>query len=391
MARAAPYDASMHVHDEVAAQVEVPASPERPIALRPFRGVRLSPQKVANPATARAFARPYRDVAKRLSQWQRDGYVDIDLEPALYLHEYTAHGMTIRGLVGGLELSTRATSPSERAVFPHEAIHPEQADELAARMHEMGINPAPILLVHRGPESIRQAQKAVMESPAHVDYTDRSGQQHRIWRITDAETLQVIKDGLALGAFVIADGHHRYAAYLRLQESHPGTPWDRGLTMVVDQDDTPFFLGAIHRTFTGSSLNALTDAVTASGGTYVRLTADEAVKALAPHTVIATDREQWISIAIPALETTAVEYLHEVVVPHLTHSNVTHHHSVDDAVSVAGPSTVAVMLPAPEYALLDRAMREGRLLPEKATSFQPKPNLGVLMRSVDSELMAPPA
>ena len=358
--------------------------------LRPFRGVRLSPQKVANPATARAFARPYRDVAKRLTQWKHDGLVDVDVEPALYLHEYTAMGMTIRGLVGGLELSTRATDQAGRAVFPHEAIHPAQADELAERMHEMGINPAPILLVHRGPASIRELQRAIMTTIPDVDYTDRSGQQHRIWRITDPRLLGTIAAGLAPGSFVIADGHHRYAAYLRLQESYPGTPWDRGLTMVVDQDDTPLFLGAIHRTFTRTDLKAFTSAIDTTDGTYARLTPDEAVKALSPHTLIATDGDQWIAISLPEQAPSAVEYLHHVVVPHLEHLSVSHHHSVEAAVGAASPTTVAVLLPAPDYALLDSALQEGRLLPEKATSFQPKPNLGVLMRSVDSELMAPP-
>src|SRR5690606_23329564 len=306
-----------------------PASPERPIALRPFRGVRLSPQKVANPGTARTFARPYRDVAKRLSQWQDDGYVDIDLEPALYLHEYTAHGMTIRGLVGGLELSSRASTHDGRAVFPHEAIHPEQADELAQRMHEMGINPAPILLVHRGPASIREVHRSVMGHPPQVDYTDRGGQQHRIWRITDSEHLGTIADGLAQGAFVIADGRHRYAAYLRLQETYPGTPWVRGLTVLVDQDDTPFFLGAIHRTFAGVDLDALIRALGASGAHFVALTPGEAVKALAPHVMIATDGDDWIGISAPSTATSAVEYLHEVVVPHLEYASVAHHHTVD--------------------------------------------------------------
>lgn len=158
----------MHVIGEGPATVEVPESPARPFRLRRFRGVRLSPQKVANPGTARAFARPYHHVARRLAEWQAQGYVHLDSEPALYLHEYSVHGMTIRGLVGGMDISTRAETIDERVVFPHEAVQVEQADELADRMHEMGLNPAPILLVHRGPATVRELQTEIMRrEPDH--------------------------------------------------------------------------------------------------------------------------------------------------------------------------------------------------------------------------------
>lgn len=371
--------------------VEIPASPARPVELRPFRGVRLSPQKVANPSTARAFARPYRDVASRLARWQDEGFVAVDLEPSLYLHEYSVHGMTIRGLVGGLQLSTRATTHEERCVFAHEAIHPEQADELAARMQEMGINPAPILLVHRGPAAVREAMHEVMRQEPDQAYTDRSGQDHRLWRIVDETHLGTIAEGLAGGRFMIADGHHRYAAYLRLQEKFPGSPWDRGLTMVVDQDDTPFFLGPIHRTFKRRSLQALKTAADTIDVTTRELPEAEALRAFGPRALVATDGHRWMVIDLPEdASTSAVEFLHQDLLPSAGSDDVVHHHSVEEAINAATASYVSVLLPAPDYSLLDRAMERGHLLPEKATSFQPKPSLGVLMRSVDSELMAPP-
>ena len=67
------------------------------------------------------------------------------------MHEYTAAGLTVRGLVGALDISRRATSADDRTVVPHEGIHPDQVSELADRMSRWQINPAPILLVHRGP------------------------------------------------------------------------------------------------------------------------------------------------------------------------------------------------------------------------------------------------
>ena len=39
-------------------------------------------------------------------------------------------------------------------------------------------------------------------------------------------------------------------------------------------------------------------------------------------------------------------------------------------------------MPAPDFDLVLRIVAAGGLLPEKATSFQPKPSLGVLIRSL---------
>ena len=92
-----------------------------------------------------------------------------DERPALYLHEYTAGGITVRGLVGALDVSHRATAPDQVAVFPHEGIHPDQADELAERMAEMEMNPAPILLVHAGPAAAREILRQVRtREPDHT-------------------------------------------------------------------------------------------------------------------------------------------------------------------------------------------------------------------------------
>ena len=44
-----------------------------------------------------------------------------------------------------------------------------------------------------------------------------------------------------------------------------------------------------------------------------------------------------------------------------------------------------MLLPAPEVDLVLRIAAADRLLPEKATSFQPKPSLGVLIRSLRDE------
>ena len=385
----APYDAPMDSGGPHGAVV-TPPSPAKPPRLHPFRALRLIGDRVGDPASARAFARPYRAVADRLDEWEERGQVEHDLVPAIHLHEYTSGGMTVRGLVGALDLSTRATGQGDRALLPHEGIHVRQADELAERMHEMQMNPAPILLVHRGPAPVRALIHRLLDRPPDHAYTDRGLQRHRLWTIADPEDLAVIDAGMAASTLLIADGHHRYAAYLHLQEREPGTPWDRGLAMVVDQEDTPLHLGAIHRVLPGLDLEAIESAALSAGVPTRTAGSADAVGALAPSTIVGTNLTRWTVLDLPDLDgRAAVELLHDQLVPHLSLTSPAHyHHSIDDALgdlaAIEGGG-VALLLPAPSFDLVGRILMQDRLLPEKATSFQPKPNVGVIMRSLRDE------
>ncbi len=357
-----------------------------PLRLLPFHGLSIAGSRVGEPATARAFARPYRKVTERLAQWAERGTLWRDPRPGLYLHEYTAGGITIRGLVGALDVTRRTGDPERAAVFPHEGIHPGQADELTRRMEQMQLNPAPILLVHRATDPLRTLLTGIRETSPVLDLRDRAGQQHRVWAVRRSDQLSAIARELGQAHALIADGHHRYGAYLRLQERAPGTAADRGLAMLVDQDDTPLFLGAIHRVLPGVSLDDLQVAAERTASALHRCDQEQAVAALGPGTMVATDGTAWATVRTPAArECTTVERLHERLLPALDTppARIGHHHSVEAALAALTdrPAT-AVLLPAPEFPLVQRVVESGRLLPEKATSFQPKPSVGVLMRSL---------
>jgi uncharacterized protein (DUF1015 family) len=360
-----------------------------PLRLLPFRAMMLAPSRIGAPSSARAFARPYRDVSSRLERWRSQGQMTQDAEPAVYLHEYTAAGITIRGLVGLLDVSRRASRADERAILPHEGIYPAQADDLADRMTEMQLNPAPILLVHRGPAPLRALLSRVQQRTPEHDFVDRNEQQHRIWPIRDPEELAAIADELAGETALIADGHHRYAAYLRQHLRHPGTGSDYGLAMLVDQEDTPLFLGAIHRVLTGTSVDDVLAAAAGAGMGVEETSGAAAVAALDPDHLVVTDNDRWavVSLAVPP-DRTAVQLLHDQLIPALPYGphDIRYHHTVEDALAQVTPDTgVALLMPAPLVDRVLRIVRDDRLLPEKATSFQPKPSLGVLIRSLRGE------
>jgi uncharacterized protein (DUF1015 family) len=368
-------------------RVETPPYLAAPVRLTPFAAWWLAPQRVGDPASARVFARPYRDVPQRLVEWVERRRMSRDTEPALYLHEYTAGGITVRGLVGCLDLTHLARAPEERAVFPHEGVHRRQVRELADRMFQMKLNPAPILLVHRGPSSVRDILTSRAADPADRDFVDHAGQEHRVWALRDPDQLQVIDEALASARLLIADGHHRYAGYLDLHHRHPAeAAAARGLAMVIDHEETPLFLGPIHRVVRGVPLDELVAAAKGLGSVVTEGDEHDVIARLDPRTLVVTDARRWAAIELPLpAGSSAVQLLHERVLPGLTTapSRVEYAHAAPDALGLAASTgALAILMPAPDLDQVQQVVVSGRLLPEKATSFQPKPSLGVFMRSL---------
>jgi hypothetical protein len=272
-------------------------------------------------------------------------------------------------------------------------------------MAAMGMNPAPILLVHHGPATVREVSRAVRARTPLREYVDHADQQHRVWAITDPGQLELIDAGLAQARLLVADGHHRYAAYVALHKrdqdhsdgrrggrDDAGDPdHDRahrtGLAMVIDQDETPLFLGAIHRLLHGARVADLVAAAERAGAEVRTIGADAAVAALAPDTLVLSDGSSWATVTCEVPPGWAmVQLLDSVLLEGLPRppSRIGFAHSVADTLALARPGRVtAVLLPAVD---LDRVLAladHGRLLPEKATSFQPKPSLGSFIRLLD--------
>lgn len=319
-----------------------------------------------------------------MRRWRERGDLWRDDTPALYLHEYTDGGITIRGFVGALDISHRAASPADAAIYPHEGIHLRQSDELAARMAEMRLQPAPILLLQRYPDDVRDVAEALMQTAPLRSFTDRGGQRHRVWALRDAELIHVMQNRWASTSAVIADGHHRYAAYVRTQASHPGTAHDGGLAMLIDQESTPLYPGPIHRVLRGTTLGDLRQAARALRLTQRAVTAEDALAELAPHRILATDGTSWSAFDVPTT-ISAVETLHRVIIPSLPRGpqQVIFRSSVAATLrEVRADRDVAIILPQLNINDIWDVVRRGDLLPEKATSFQPKPSPGVLLRSL---------
>jgi uncharacterized protein (DUF1015 family) len=351
----------------------------------------------------------YGAAASLLASWRSSGVLVPDDTPGLYVYEMEEGESRTRGLVGAVGL----TPPEAGVVLPHENTMAGPVADRLALTEATQANLEPIYLVYSGGGAASQAVAAVDDdTPLASVVVD--GVTHRIWALTDPATLAEIAADLLARRAVIADGHHRYATYLRHQANRHAAgagagPWDRGLTLLVDASTYGPQVHAIHRYVPGLSLD---DAVSraAAGFSVQDVPGSSALEALAAAdkatAFVVTDGERWMLLTDPSPDLVAstlpaersaawraldVTIAHRVLIDRLwqlqdTEDVVGFEHDVPAAVAAAqNTGGVALLLnPTPVEAVAAVA-EAGERMPRKSTLFTPKPRTGLLIRAYEDE------
>jgi uncharacterized protein (DUF1015 family) len=430
------------------------------LVLKPFRGVRYAEQRVsglaevtsppydviasenedqllaADPHNVVRIIRPHHvtggpggsweDAAADLRQWLADGILVADDQPALYVYEQFAPGQDgrqdrlQRGLIGGVGLVPREAG----IVQPHEAVAPGPVAGRLALMEATQANLEPIFLLYDGgAEADRPSaatrivtDTALTRAPL-AQATTSDGIRHRLWAITDPAELAEIAADLAPRAALIADGHHRYAAYRELQQHRRAAgdgagPWDFGLALLVDSAAYPPELGAIHRVIPGLAARraaelaerAFTVHEIAGGTKDIPAVLDELAAAGRDGVafVVAGDGQAWLltnpdpaQLAEAMADEPAEPWRHlaGAVLQDLLMDRIWQLRDDEATVSVehdaaaairdadaAGGATAVLCSPMSAADVYAVAAQE-RIVPRKSTSFGPKPRSGLVIRT----------
>ncbi|MHA5051583.1 DUF1015 family protein [Streptomyces sp. SD15] len=351
-----------------------------------------------------------RQAADTLHDWLSKGVLTTDPEPGLYVYEQHDDGILQRGIIGALRLS----EPSDGVVLPHEDVMPHIIADRAALMRATAANLEPLLLTYRGNGS-RVGTAAVIERTAEreplLSTTTEDGFNHRLWAVTDPVDLAEVQTDLGNHQALIADGHHRWATYLRLRTEHPSpSPWDYGLVLLVDTVRYPLRVRAIHRLLHGlpvaDALAALTGsfrvrhldvplpeaqaalAEAAGSGNAFLLAGDGAFHLvdrpspdLLARTVPADRPEAWRTLDATVLHSTLLGHLWGIPEDSPAHIAYIHDTAATVAKAEHDGGTAVLMHPVREEVVRDLA-RQGVTMPRKSTSFGPKPASGLVLRAL---------
>lgn len=351
----------------------------------------------------------HQQAAGTLKRWLAEGILAADPVPVLYVYEQRAGDELQRGVIGALALSPA----SEGVVLPHEDVMADVVEDRADLMRTAAAHLEPLLLSYAGdggPSGATAVIERVVERLPLLATTTEDGVSHRLWAVTDPAEHTEIESDLSHRQALIADGHHRWATYLRLQQEHsdPG-PWDFGLVLLVDTARYPLRVRAIHRllhrlpvaralrTLDGRfrvrpvdgplhrALGALAD--TAAEGNAFLLAGDGRFhlidrpdEELLARTVRADRPAAWRALDATVLHSTLLDDVWRI--PDAP-EHIAYIHDTAAAVEQAErhDATAVLMRPVREDVVRDLA-RQGVTMPRKSTSFGPKPATGLVLRSL---------
>ncbi len=372
------------------------------------------PHNVVRLVLPEAADRTSRDAVARqtLDDWLAAGTLVRDDEPRLYVYEQALRGQVeLRGLIGALAL----VDPADRVVLPHEDVMPWPVADRASLQNALEAHVEPIWLVYDGGGPASQVVAEVTSAAPMSEATTPDGVRHRLWAVEDLADLQTVADDLADRQALIADGHHRYAAYRKVQQARHAQgrgsgPWDAGLALLVDLHTHAPRVGAIHRVVAGLTLAAIADdprgaelvdgdrskswselLATLTTGTLLLVDAHGAVRQL----ILPTERDRRTAftggpdeVHSEVWQRLDTAFLHDVLLPGwgAAEDAVTYHHEAAHAVRAAARSDgVAVLMAPVDVADVLALAAQGERMPRKSTSFGPKPRSGFVLRSIATD------
>ena len=158
----------------------------------------------------------YTRAARDFRSWREQGVLVQEKEPCVfaYAQRFTAPGAaTVKERRGFIALG-KLHDYADQVVFRHEqTLSKPKSDRLnllkATRAHF-----GQIFMLYSDPAGTVDKILYDGGGPADAEIADEYGVQHRLWRISDPGTINLLSTAMADKKLIIADGHHRYETAL---------------------------------------------------------------------------------------------------------------------------------------------------------------------------------
>jgi uncharacterized protein (DUF1015 family) len=187
----------------------------------------------------------YTRAAKLLDEWICAKVIAQDATPSLYgyFQEYTVPGTSERRVRKGFIAVGRIEDYSAGVVFRHEqTLSGPKADRLELLRHTQ-THTGQLFMLYSDPAArVDALLDAAARAKAEVEIRDEYDVVHKLWPVTDAQTIETIRREMADKKLVIADGHHRYETALayrdecraRAGRTDPNAPYEKVMMTVFN-------------------------------------------------------------------------------------------------------------------------------------------------------------
>lgn len=219
----------------------------------------------------------YTRAAEHFRDWRASGVLTQDSEPAIYAYSQRYDVPSFsgqdqrttkerRGFIALGEL----VDYSQKIVFPHERTLSRPKSDRMNLLRATRAHFGPVFMLYSDPA--QTAENLLFSSPANPDMevTDEFGVLHRLWKIAEPGTINMLLSAMQDKKLIIADGHHRYETALQYSREHaeqraraherptgtlPQPPFPEAATMMtfVNMDAEGLTILPTHRVLVGQT------------------------------------------------------------------------------------------------------------------------------------------
>lgn len=201
----------------------------------------------------------YTRAARFLKNWQGEGVLQRDSDPAVYVYhqifEYGGVQHTRRGFMARVRLERFG----QGRIYPHEETHSAaKADRLNLTL-ACRANLSQVFGLYPDEENTcQEILERAVDGTIPFEATDHLGVVHRMWLVTDVGVISDAQAAMADQPIFIADGHHRYETACNYrdkladaEELPVNHPANYVLMMCVSMGDPGMVVMPTHRLFRG--------------------------------------------------------------------------------------------------------------------------------------------
>jgi uncharacterized protein (DUF1015 family) len=184
----------------------------------------------------------YDEAARLYRAWLDEGVLKRDTRPAIYRYHQV---FSVKELGGrkftraGFICAVRLADYDEKVILPHERTLRGPKEDRLKLMRATRAHFSQIFGLYRDPSQATDRIFGQVEMrPPDLEGATPDGTQHRLWRLTDRESIGQVARTLTSLPIYIADGHHRYETLLALRNELR----EKGASMRSSSEYATFFL-----------------------------------------------------------------------------------------------------------------------------------------------------
>ncbi len=164
--------------------------------------------------------RVYTTARAALERLLREGVLERESSPSVYLYRLIMDGRSQVGVVGCVHIDDY----EQDVIKKHERTRPDKEDDRTRHVLTLRANAEPVFLTYHDTAELDGLMKQDAEGAPILDFRSSDGVQHTAWRVSNPAAYQVAFE--AVPAAYVADGHHRCASAWRagqeLRSKNPG-------------------------------------------------------------------------------------------------------------------------------------------------------------------------